>query len=261
MKLGQSIRRRGFTLLELIAVVATIALLAALLLPVLNKAKVKAQRINCLSNLRQLGIAWASYKDDNSDLLVESYPTNIEAWVQGDMTKASDASNVALIQQGKLYSYNQNAGIYHCPTDKGVTIDGARAPTVRSYSMNCFMGYRDPRLASIPSTAQDYVSFFTKASEIAQPSQLWVLIDEDERSIDDGAFITDPRGRIWFSMPAISPYRHAFSYPLAFADGHSEVWRLTDPASFQVCRIQTEQPGNRDLERLASATTTPKSSK
>src|SRR5579864_3587476 len=88
MKLGQSIRRQGFTLIELLAVIATIAILAALLLPVLSRAKIKAQRTACFSNLHQLGLAWVMYYTDNSDLLVESYPINNPyVWVEGDMTR------------------------------------------------------------------------------------------------------------------------------------------------------------------------------
>src|ERR1017187_10372092 len=147
----RTFRPRGFTLIELLTVIATIAILAALLLPVLSKAKIKAQRTTCLSNLRQLGFAWVMYKDDNSGFLTESYPVNRsgdgvnpDVWVQGDMTKPDQAGNPDLIRQGKLYPYNQSVPLYHCPTDQGVSIGGQVVPTVRSYSMNCFMGARDP---------------------------------------------------------------------------------------------------------------------
>jgi prepilin-type N-terminal cleavage/methylation domain-containing protein len=255
----QANRHRGFTLLELMAVVATIATLAALLLPVLTKAKIKAQRTSCLSNLRQLGYAWVMYKDDNNEYLAESYPVNnANVWVQGDMCQAAEAGNTELLRQGKLYAYNESATIYHCPADRGVVIDGRNIPTVRSYSMNCFMGGRDSKLGPIPSTAEGYVPFYSSYGEIPRPSQLWVLLDEDERSINDGFFVTDPTANIWFDFPANSAHRHNYSYALNFADGHSEVWRQRDTRTCQVSLRKTEQPGNQDLARLASATATPK---
>jgi len=259
MNSRQASRQRGFTILELLTVIATIAILAALLLPILGKAKIKAQRTTCLSNLRQLSIAWMQYADENHGFLAESYPlNNPEVWVQGDMTKANEAGNADLIRAGRLFPYNQSVGIYRCPADQGVTINGTVVPTVRSYSMNCFMGGRDPNSGVIPPTAAAFVPFYSKESDIPSPSELWVMLEEDERSINDGFFVTDPTGQIWMDLPAMSLHRHNWSFVLNFGDGHSSAWRINDPRSFQVTLAQTEQPGNADLAHLASATSTRK---
>jgi prepilin-type N-terminal cleavage/methylation domain-containing protein len=257
MNSRQTSRHRGFTLIELLTVVATIVVLATLLLPILNKAKDKAHRATCFSNLRQLGISWILYADDNQGFLAESYPTNNpDVWVQGDMTNPNEARNADLIRRGKLFPYNQSVSIYRCPNDEGVTIDGRQVATVRSYSMNCFMGGRNPGLGAIPATATEYVLFYSKDSEIPHPEQMWVLVEEDERSINDGFFLTDPTARVWIDFPATSTHRHNGTYVLNFADGHSSVWRLNDQRTFQVCLNQTEQTGNTDLARLARATVT-----
>ena len=84
------------------------------------------------------------------------------------------------------------------------------------------------------------------------------MLDEDERSINDGFFVSDPTGQIWMDFPAMSAHRHDWSFALNFGDGHSSVWRLTDPRTSQVKLTRTEQPGNTDLARLASATVTRK---
>jgi prepilin-type processing-associated H-X9-DG protein len=251
--------RRAFSLIELLVVVASISTLAALLLPVLNKAKIKAQRTHCSSNLRQLGLAWTLYKDENSGWLAESYSlNNPDAWIQGDMKNAGQAADPELIRQGKLFPYNQETGLYHCPGDQGVTINGKKIASVRSYSMNSFMGSRDPSIGPIPSSATDYVPFFARDSDLPRPSSLWVLIDEDERSINDGSFITDPSARVWYDFPANSEHRHSFSYTLSFADGHAENWRFRDPRSGSVSVNRTEQSLNRDLQRIGESATAPR---
>jgi prepilin-type N-terminal cleavage/methylation domain-containing protein len=261
MKLGLAKRVRGFTLLELLAVIATISTLAALMLPVLGKAKFKALQANCSANVRQLGFAWRMYHEDNGGWLVESYPaegSNSNVWVLGDMTRANEATSSDLIKAGKLYPFAKNVSIYRCPADPGVNIEGKHVMNARSYSMNSFMGARPPGSPVIPSTAAGFVPYFSKESDIPKPSENWVFVDEDQRSINDGFFIVDPTARIWFDFPALYESRHNYGFSMAFSDGHSEVWHARDARSRTVQRYETEQSGNRDLIRLAGGAATSK---
>lgn len=261
---GRSNSRRGFTLLELLAVIATIATLAALLLPSLNRAKSEAYQATCLSNLSQLGIAWMMYKDDNNDRLVETWTTykdgnnlvdNPSVWVKGDMTIAAEAVNPDLIKEGKLYHYNENAQIYHCPTDPGVTIAGVKLPSVRSYSMNSFMGSRPAAAPANPNVNLGYMAFFSKISDMPDTSKLFVLIDEDDRSISDGAFVTDPLAHVWYSFPAVSAGRHNYGSSRIFADGHAAPWHYQDQNTVLVSHPITDGLNNKDLQNLAAAAT------
>jgi prepilin-type N-terminal cleavage/methylation domain-containing protein/prepilin-type processing-associated H-X9-DG protein len=72
------LNRRAFTLIELLVVIAIIAILAALLLPALTKAKAQAANVACLSNLKQIGIAWRAWGHDNAG----KFPWQVD-WLEG----------------------------------------------------------------------------------------------------------------------------------------------------------------------------------
>ncbi len=105
--------RRGFTLIELLVVISIITTMAAILLPTFTQARSSAQRTTCLSQLRQLGQAWALYASDSDDNVVPSYYPSASSEVAWDFTDGS--------QPGLLFPYCKENRLWRCPSFKGRT--------------------------------------------------------------------------------------------------------------------------------------------
>jgi prepilin-type N-terminal cleavage/methylation domain-containing protein/prepilin-type processing-associated H-X9-DG protein len=251
----------GFSLVELLVVIAVIVILAALLLPVLSAARAKGQQTACLNNLKQLTTGWLVYADDNGSKYADNLPlVDLPAisnnWALGNMQIATQSTNAGLLERGELFPYMTQPSLYRCPADPSLT---GGALHVRSYAMNSWIGNDYMPLGIDLGTVEvgketGYRTFVTENDMVFMgTSALWVLADEDQTSINDPWWlVTMDNSQIFEDFPA---NRHTLGYNLSFADGHVERWALRDPKTTLAFYDQLA-PQNTDWIKLKQATTT-----
>lgn len=235
----------AFTLIELLMVLALIAVLASLLLPALSRAKGRARDLACQNHLRQLQTCWYLYAVDHVDTLPPNnsvYNLNTgqplargASWCPGNARLDVEPTN---IMDGLLFPYHRSTEIYRCPADPSTveTPEGQRLPYPRTRSYNMSQSVNgwpefDPNLARI-------IPSYKRLTQIRwpAPSRLMVFLDVHEDAILDALFGIPTLQyfgdrREWWDIPAD---RHGRGCNLSFADGHVEHWRWRVPKVVRV---------------------------
>jgi prepilin-type N-terminal cleavage/methylation domain-containing protein len=231
--------RRAFTLIELLVVIAIIAILAALLLPVLSRAKAKGQRTVCLSNLRQIGVFMQCYTDDYLNIFPAHRNQNLP--IGDDTTILTNWWGANIVTYG-----NGKSNLFHDPAIAGHMLENG---TPWEWGFDCnlvgygyngyFLGHHPYGPWTLPVGGFEFSGDDTfKRSNIRSPSDSLVIGDK-EPYLDGGVPVwscslwwqdacMDPNVVSgWKDYEGVEPNRHLGMAVMSFNDGHSE-WRKSD---------------------------------
>jgi prepilin-type N-terminal cleavage/methylation domain-containing protein len=273
--------RGAFTLIELLVVIAIIAIIAAMLLPALSKAKDEARRINCISNQKQIVLAWSLYPGDNHEALVSNgsqQAANVMPylWVYGG--NHGDSQTLTNMQYliGNSYAlfapYLKTFQIYKCAADRSLwPVNGKLVFELRSYSLNCYLGTPAinvqsplfPNWSSYVSPTPLYANYrqYLTSSDLARdgPANRFTYIDVNPGSICTPAMGVDMDSDEWIHYPSTFHRRKGV---LSYADGRVETRKWVDPRTERDAPIAgvsaphgQSASGNLDLYWLRTRTT------
>jgi prepilin-type processing-associated H-X9-DG protein len=219
--------RAAFTLLDLVALVAILLLLAMTALPGLARVRANPRAGSCLNNLRRLTGAWQMYTADNAD----TTPFKLVAGAM-DWSPSPDTTNAAILMdptQSAIARYVQSSDLFKCPADSYQSAANL-GPRVRSVSANALLGGGSAVILNeIPGR-----TYFV-AKKLAQlnkpgPANTFVVLDEHPDGIDDALFQFYAGAAIanayWRSFPA---GYHSNGAGISFADGRAAIQRWQDP--------------------------------
>jgi prepilin-type N-terminal cleavage/methylation domain-containing protein/prepilin-type processing-associated H-X9-DG protein len=226
--------RRAFTLIELLVVIAIIAILAAIIFPVFAKARERARQTTCLSNLRQLGTAWAMYSQDYDEMCCLSYRYTAD-WMQcyqWDFTVDYATNKVTL---GLLGAYSKDSRINQCPTFAG-RIETWGDPHT-GYAYNMALGGdlsaaspTYPVLIGCITDPTGTVCFADSAYWATYPTSI----------LAGNKFLRGPGDPYYSYTGPNVHYRHNRTANVDFADGHAK-------ASPTICHPSPNDPDLGDL--------------
>jgi prepilin-type N-terminal cleavage/methylation domain-containing protein/prepilin-type processing-associated H-X9-DG protein len=245
----------GFTLVELLVVIATVAVLAAVLLPALAGTKPNGQAFQCLNNTRRLTLCWTMYASENSDKLMDP-----SKWVSGQMDWSSwqDNTDVSTMLDDKalISPYVKSAALFKCPSDIYQSPQNP-GPRIRSVSLDGALN-GGPTLGSLyapPGEAPRTYFAARKMSDLNTPgpANIYVILDEHPDSINDAEFmlnagLVNKTAQKWRDYPGSF---HNGAVSLSFADGHSEIHKWITGTTLQGVEYKSFSPYS------GSATTSP----